>query len=445
MSRIVQTRNPEFSLWQSAIDQVVAKHKSGQTQDFGIHKHAVQRPDTTDPMVAGASIAAENLEKGISLADQAAVLGPKAAEGIVDTARYCASIYWEIAKARVRGDKQAEQAWRARLGPFGSCDPRYAEAVEQYELFYKVMHGQVPYKVWQKLDDFIIDWRIPAKARIAIFGDWGTGQPEAKALIAAIGRKNPDVVLHLGDIYYAGTEFEMQNYFLAIWKATFDLTKTRTFTLSGNHDMYSGGGPYYQAIQALGQPASYFCLRNDDWQFIALDTGLHDVDAFANSPTFLEDTEVHWLNDKIANRGNRRTVLLSHHQLFTAYEDICGKAINDKLQSQVSPILPQVTAWFWGHEHNQVIYKPYQGVLGRCIGHGAYPVGITEIASKPKHPEVPLEDVTLTKGLSFFSHGYAIMDLDGASARVAYYQDSDPEDHPMWTETFGAAAAGSRP
>jgi hypothetical protein len=75
-------------------------------------------------------------------------------------------------------------------------------------------------------------------------------------------------------------------------------------------------------------------------------------------------------------------------------------------------------------------------VLGRCIGHGAYPVGITEIPDKPKFPDVPLEPVTLAKGPSFYSHGYLVMDLDGPSASVSYYQDSDPEDHPMWSENF---------
>jgi predicted phosphodiesterase len=444
MARVVQVHHPEFSLWQSAIDQVVAKHKSGQTQDFGIRKAVVQRPDTSDSMVAAASDAGTHLMAGDHLADQAAAQGPKATEGLVDTGKYCASIWWEIAKARVAGDAAREAAWRAQLGPFTSCDSRYAEAVEQYVQFYKVKAGKVPYKVWQKLDDFVIDGQLPAKARVAIFGDWGTGQADAKALLAAIGRKNPDVVIHLGDIYYSGTEFEMQNYFLNIWKNTLDLTRTRTFTLSGNHDMYGGGGPYYQLIQTLGQPASYFCLRNDDWQFVALDTGLHDVDALDASPTFLEDTEATWLKDKIANAGKRKTVLLSHHQLFTAFEDIGGKFLNERLNAQVGSVLPNVTVWFWGHEHNQVIYKPFQGVLGRCIGHGAYPVGIMEIADKPKFAQVPLENVRLTKGASFYSHGYAVMDIDGASAKVSYYQDSDAEDHAMFTETFGASAAGGQ-
>ncbi len=173
---------------------------------------------------------------------------------------------------------------------------------------------------------------------------------------------------------------------------------------------------------------------------MALDTGLHDDDALDAKPTCLEDTEVAWLNDKIATAGNRRTVLLSHHQLFTANEAIGGQSVNVKLQGQVGPILPKVDVWFWGHEHNQVVYKTWQGVLARCLGHGAYPVGITEIPVKPRF-EVPMENAFLAKGASFYSHGYCIMELDGPVAHVSYYQDSDPEDVSMFAEDFGGVAA----
>jgi predicted phosphodiesterase len=430
--------HPDLSMWQSAVDQVVAKSKNvSSTLDFGSRPAAVQRPDTSDSMVAAAVTVGSNLEKGVSVAQEAAGnQGPKATEGVGDWAKYCSSIWWEIAKAKARGDAQAEANWHAQLGPFSTCDERYAEAAEQYVKFFKVKEGKVPYKRWQNVGDFIVDYKVPQKARIAILGDWGTGQPEAKSLLAAIARKKPDVIFHLGDVYYSGTEFEVTNYFLNIWNQILGLPQSgiRTFSLSGNHDMYCGGGPYYQMIQSLGQPASYFCLRNDDWQFIALDTGLHDDDAFNSSPTYLEDTEVQWLKDKIDTAGNRKTVLLSHHQLFTAFEAIAKGWLNEKLNNQLAPFFPKVAVWFWGHEHNQVIYKRFQGVLGRCIGHGAYPVGITEIADKPKFSNVPLEPVTLTKGQSFYSHGYLIMDLDGPKAHVSYYQDSDPEDKAMWAE-----------
>ena len=428
MPILTQLHHPDFSLWQSAVEQTVAKacNLAGQV-----------RGDLTHDMIQATNTVASNLNIGVSPAHEAQAGNANDCQGF---AKYCSSIWWEIAKAQVAGDRQAEQHWRDQLGQFTTCDVRYAQAAEQYVAF-KLKKGKTPYKVWQNLGDFIIDWKVPAQARIAIVGDWGTGQADAHALLGAIARKNPDLVIHLGDIYYAGTEFEVENYFLNIWKSTFDLTKIRTFTLAGNHDMYSGGVPYYQLIQKLGQPASYFCLRNDDWQLVALDTGLHDDDALDAKPTYLEDTEVAWLNHKIATAGDRRTVLLSHHQLFTAIENIGGQSVNARLQAQVGPILPKVDLWLWGHEHNQVIYQKWRGVLARCLGHGAYPVGITEIPAKPQF-DVPMESVLLTRGDAFYAHGYAMMELDGPAARVSYYQDSDPEDRPMFVENFGTAAAG---
>src|SRR6266498_2370809 len=239
------------------------------------------------------------------------------------------------------GDKQAEQNWRAQLGAFGTCDPRYAEAAEEYVKYFKLKGDTVPYKRWTQLNDFIIDWPLPPNARIAILGDWGTGQQDAQDLLAAVARKKPDVVIHLGDVYYSGTDFEVNNYFLSIWKSMLDLSTTRTFSLSGNHDMYAGGQAYYRMIADLGQPASYFCLRNANWQFVAMDTGLHDDDAFHATPTYLEDTEVQWLTDKIKTASSRRTVLLSHHQLFTAFDSVGGDAcVNPRLSAQNGGLMP---------------------------------------------------------------------------------------------------------
>ncbi|MEO6922423.1 MAG: metallophosphoesterase, partial [Bryocella sp.] len=208
-------------------------------------------------------------------------------------------------------------------------------------------------------------------------------------------------------------------------------TGPATFHLPGNHDMYAGGAPYYAVIDMLGQPASYFCLRNDNWQFVAMDTSLNDSNPrTVADATFVDDQEILWMKDKVNNAGGRKTMLLSHHPLFTSFEDIGGQAINQKMLPQVQDILPKLTAWLWGHEHNMVIYKKYQGILGRCIGHGAFPV-----ANVPplvvQHPEVPLEDVTLgTDPTNFYRHGYVLMQLNGASAHLGYFQyeaDKDTE------------------
>jgi len=36
------------------------------------------------------------------------------------------------------------------------------------------------------------------------------------------------------------------------------------------------GEAHFSLLDQIGQQPSYFCLRNDDWQFLAMDTGHFD-------------------------------------------------------------------------------------------------------------------------------------------------------------------------
>jgi hypothetical protein len=57
-------------------------------------------------------------------------------------------------------------------------------------------------------------------------------------------------------------------------------------------------------IDRLGQPASYFALRNDFWQLLGMDTGLHDSQP-GGGLTYLENSEIEWLRDKLDNLSER--------------------------------------------------------------------------------------------------------------------------------------------
>jgi len=443
MSSLAQFRDPALSLFQSAVDEIVAR-KTAATQSQGTgFPAAITRPDPDHSMVKMATTEASAAHDAIQTGaappppPPAPVLG-----GLGDQVSYCASLARNYAVAKLLGHTDDANRYQALLTTKdGNCDPGWAEASLKYEEFL-LSKGTIPYRVYQNMSDFVIDDKLPDNARVAIVGDWGTGQDTAKTILAQIARKNPDVVIHMGDVYYSGTDFEMENYFYNIWNESLDLTKIPTFTLAGNHDMFCGGAPYYKLIDQLGQPASYFCLRNDNWQFLAMDTGLHDSMPESNVPTYLEDTEVAWIADKIQNRGSRRTVLLSHHQLFAANEAICGQSVNDHLNQQLSPLLPSVDMWLWGHEHNLVIYQKYMGVLARCIGHGAFPVGLSEIPATPEFPDVPMVPLRLGDNGTFYNHGYAIMDLAGNTATLSYYQDTD-ETEPQYTETLASVATAT--
>lgn len=437
MAQMKQARSRELSLWQSAVDEVVSKGSAGGQALDANSRAAIRRPDQADNLVAAASDLAKSLDQGESLPETPQAVAA-ATLGVGDTVKFCSVTALKLARARVKailtGDDSDVRRFEAELGTqFGQCDPRWAQVIAVYVAAHSTQ-GPIPYRRHKQLSDFVIDGQLPDNAKIALLADWGTGQDPARFLLKQITSKKPDVVIHLGDVYYSGAAHEFQNYFYKIWQQTLKLPKVKwgakltapsrpaTFTLAGNHDMYAGGGPYYTTIDMLGQPASYFCLRNSQWQFIALDTGLHDADPVGGSTTFLEDSEVEWLKDKIQNAGGRKTVLLSHHQLFSAYENLGATKVNQRLLDQLKDVLPQVTAWFWGHEHNLVIFQKYQNVLARCIGHGAFPVGVDEIG-RPD-PAIPTQAVTLAPDQNggLLQHGYVLIDLNGAAAQASYFQ-----------------------
>jgi hypothetical protein len=478
-----QFRGRKASLWQSAVDQVISKRGGSEpvkSQGAPTGKMRLKRPDQsgaevqtanhiaaaisitepTPPVLASpppiqavpATVTAAPPDVGAVAppiaaaaaavpeiaAAAAPVVAAAAPESTVDV---CASMAFQLAeaqvKARITGDSTELTELHAQLDtPFGQCDPKWGEVLAVYAAS-RLADTTIPYRRWTQLSDFIIpDGRLPDNATVVIVADWGTGQDAAKVLLQKVAGHKPDVVIHLGDVYYSGTEFEAQNYFYSIWQETLGIpnvpwgqkltdftTGPATFHLPGNHDMYSGGQPYYTTIDMLGQPASYFCLRNANWQFIAMDTSYHDSDpSHVNDATWVEPQEITWMKDKVRNGGGRKSVLLSHHQLFTAFEKIGGQAINQNILPALQDILPDLTLWLWGHEHNQVIYQRYLNVLGRCIGHGAFPVSGTPPYPAP-NAGVPLENVHLDLDpTNFYRHGYVLMKLNGPSADLSYLQ-----------------------
>jgi hypothetical protein len=204
---------------------------------------------------------------------------------------------------------------------------------------------------------------LPDRARIAMMGDWGTNLYGAPVSAASIKRKGGyDLLLHLGDVYYSGTRTEVKTRFLDVWPTE---AGAKTRVLNGNHEMYSGGFAYFdEMLPAFGQPSSYFALQNAGWLLVGLDTACldHDLDA----------TQVAWVHAVIRNAGSRKVVLFSHHQPFSRFDQQGAK-----LSAALSGLLTgkAITAWYWGHEHECVIYDrhPAFGLFGRCLGHGGIP------------------------------------------------------------------------
>ena len=264
------------------------------------------------------------------------------------------------------------------------------------------------------------------------------------------------MLIHLGDIYYSGTQREVQERFLAICRATPGLA-IPIYTLAGNHDMYAGGGGYYWLLDQLQQPASYFCLHNDAWQILAMDTGLHDSDpgSVVSNVTALDPQEAVWQRDKLRHAGGRRTVLLSHHQLLSAVDGVGmtsgGQvlAVNPHLYAVFSDLLDDVAWWLWGHEHNLISFAPYMGLMrGRCIGSAAVPKLVDEQPYTPNpalvvpsgQREAPQMDPQVALGTDgrFYRHAYAVLTLQGRAATMTYYEMTAAGSRILFTEGVAA-------
>ncbi len=454
---IITARDPRDSMWQSIVEKV-AKNESKAALAKGAAKTGFAAAASTAglsshlaELVAAAHAQVYERHEGAkgrapqrySLAPvpamTAAAGGPVMMEvGRLETGKRCSSLAIQLAEAKVFGTPEQIAALQSAFD-FNVCDPFWAGCIDEYVAYFKVGGKQIPYR--PGLNN-VLAAPVPAGATIALFGDWGTGTQAATDVLQEIRGFNPDILMHLGDVYYSGTQEEMQERFLDVCDSVFGSSMPARFSLSGNHDMYSGGDGYYWLVGQLGQVASYFAIQNNDWLFIGMDTGVHDYKPlqFGGGSTFLVPSEADWVNDLVANKGNRKVVLFSHHPLFSAFDPISGSSVNSVLQSQLQASIPEVTAWFWGHEHRLAIYDPFQGLArGRCLGHAAVPVFADASGDSPKFTDVPLhrengELLDMGQTDDLFKHGFAIMNLSGATASVSYYRQG--ESTPLWQETL---------
>jgi Calcineurin-like phosphoesterase len=450
----VTVRDPRDSVWQSVVEQVAkSKIKAAAAGPAGSPGLEALGPIGATPQATASrledlvdaanaqvferdEISHGRIPPSSPLADAAAP-GLEAI-GAVDSAKRCSSLAVRLAKAKVFGTAEQVKALQSAFD-FNVCDPFWAQCVNEYVSYFQVHGHNIPYRAGL---NNVLPYKIPATASVALFGDWGTGMPESQALLVEIKKFNPDVLMHLGDIYYSGTQDEIKERFLDVCTSVFGAVMPRRFSLSGNHDMYSGGAGYYGLVDQIEQRASYFAIQNDDWLLIGMDTGVHDFNPLQGgaTTTFLNQSEADWVNKLVANSKNQKIIFFSHHPLFSAYDAIGGEAVNMVLLSQLHASLPQVTAWFWGHEHRLGVYDSFQGLArGRCLGHAAVPVFDDGAGDAPTFPGVPVHlenGKPLPPGVEngVFKHGYAIMSLNGKSATVSYFRQG--ETAPIWRESF---------
>lgn len=275
----------------------------------------------------------------------------------------------------------------------------------------------------------ILEEELRPDVRLVIVGDWGTGIERALKVrdrIAEELQRGLDAhlqqhVIHLGDVYYSGWEDEYRSRFLEPWPVPAgERERIGSWTLNGNHDMYSGGHGYFDTCLTDGrfapqQQSSWFRMDTPAWRIVGLDTAWQDGD--------LQEPQAEQVAEWAARAGGRRLLLLSHHQLLSAYSHPIPE-----LGSKLAPVLqgPGVDAWFWGHEHRCVLYTADQGVRnGRCIGHGGVPEYMPRTDADPYKPPAAWEfrGRKPKLGQPWNTFGFAVLDFDGPRVKVRYVDE----------------------
>jgi hypothetical protein len=311
--------------------------------------------------------------------------------------------------------------------------------------------------------------------KIAVAGDWGTGTLEAEQVVDSMVKDNPDYTLHLGDVYYVGEAPQIEEnclgkpahgYAGVCWKHG----TQGSFSMMGNHEMYGGGEAYFKIfLPTLGiasppqqQVTSFFCLETPYWRILAIDTGYNSVGlpilgaipwiknfSFVGANCRLEDGLIAWLRDVVKPQNNiKPTLLLSHHQYYTAFKDE-SFTLPAKQLTEFFPA--QELVWIWGHEHRMAIYNTFAlqsggglRAYGRCLGHGGMPVEVSDAksfdTSKAPLAYYDASTHTLNDGTPVGRNGFAILTLDGYTLTVDY---RDLDNGPMFVERFVGKPDGS--
>jgi Calcineurin-like phosphoesterase len=316
---------------------------------------------------------------------------------------------------------------RSRFRKFGPCDIRFIEP--KLAQLLAAFTGRHPFSTSPP------EIRLGSDAKVFVLGDWATGLPQARNVadrireqLALVAPGTDCHVIHLGDTYYAGLEDECRRRFLDLWPVA-PGSSVKSWTLAGNHDMYGGGHGYFNVLLADPRFAeqggcSYFALTNDYWQILGLDSAYKNPDSGE-----LQDPQHDWLAEQVKEAGERHTILLTHHQPFSAYEEITTP-LEDQISQAITPHDP-VEAWLWGHEHRCAVYK--RGVLrddGRpdpanyaaMVGHG----GVPDLASSPVNPDAlawRFDDCYRSGEDRWSLGGFATLTFQDTKLEIQYYDE----------------------
>lgn len=368
-------------------------------------------------------------------------------------------------------------------GPFSQLDKGWLYASVLYVLW---LYEEIPNApIGQATPPVIILPNNPTLT-VALIGDWGSGswndcgtQGPATAIMQQVQALNPrpDIVIHLGDVYYAGTgglplavnvlmillagetgvAYLPNEDTVRLVQRWWNPSPPQSFTLNSNHEMYSGANGYYQdalgtSLFAAQKKSSYFALYYQDWAILGLDsafysTALFNMQGALQNPS--DATQVNWV--KGLNLAGKKVIALTHHTALSVDGlPISGNQLYNDMNAALNKRDPDY--WYWGHIHNGVVYNSSATMssngktktLCRCVGHSALPFGKAYYWKKGTRYDLgqsPLVDYYAHSSLSKppkcpqwtyrVKNGFAVFTLSKGAIHEAFYEQGKTS--PVWT------------
>jgi hypothetical protein len=304
----------------------------------------------------------------------------------------------------------------------------------------------------QALYDLVDENNGTQNVKVSIAGDWGTGTNEAECVANCIVKFEPHFTIHIGDVYYVGDPQSVNENCLGISNpnnnydpVTWPVGSRGSFALNGNHEMYANGNGYFDVLlprlglrdasgTMSGQQTSFFCLQNQSWRIIAIDTGYNSIGVpiLSHIPLINEIPGIggdcklpaeltDWLTGVVKPAQDQRgLIILSHHQNYSAFQNDYKKPAQQLWKAGIQrPVL-----WLWGHEHRLAGYDLYGTTdlksFGRCIGHGGMPVD----RGDPDHAPIPVFYDNRVAKNSYGVNGFTNLTFTGPTL-LAEYADLD--------------------
>lgn len=293
---------------------------------------------------------------------------------------------------------------------------------------------------------------------LALFGDWGTGiwrdasQPQcpSQLVMDQIQKLNPDIAVHLGDVYYAGTQpgifdygsNEEQKNLIDQWPAAPVFPKG-SFTLNSNHEMYDGANGLFNV--ALANPIfapqngnSYFAIKWGGYLLLGLDSAYFDRSELYMDGALTDTAQIEFARKQSSAPDVKTIIVMTHHTGLTT-DGTKRMALYDQV---VSAIGRAPDYWYWGHIHNGIVYSAKSAAdpatKCRCIGHAALPFGNAWELHDASGNNIPTVDYYTHTPLGSSDpnlanrvrNGFAVLTLTASGVVETWY---DQEGNVAWT------------